>query len=37
MGDRGYDCLAQLIADGLHYPTAVSEVMPSVTVTAAQR
>ena len=29
MGDRGYDCLAQLIADGLHYPMAVSESRPA--------
>jgi lysophospholipase L1-like esterase len=37
MGDRGYECLARLIADGLHHPAAVSKVMPSVAVTAAQR
>jgi len=35
MGDRGYDCLAQLIADGLHYPMAVSEIAPGMAGTVA--
>jgi len=30
LGDRGYDCMAQLIADGLRHPMAVSEIAPPV-------
>jgi len=36
MGDRGYDCLAQLLADSLHSMVAPAEA-PSRAVTAAAR
>jgi acyl-CoA thioesterase-1 len=37
MGDRGYDCLAQLIAGGLRSVVAASEPAPVPAVTAAAR
>ncbi len=37
MGDRGYDCMAQLIADGLRHPMAVSEVTPAMAATVASQ
>lgn len=35
MGDRGYDCMAELMAAGLHSMTATAEAAPSPAVTAA--
>lgn len=37
MGDRGYDCLAHLIADGLHSTIALTETPPNPAVTATAR
>jgi lysophospholipase L1-like esterase len=37
MGDRGYDCMAQLIASGLRSVVATSDIAPAPAVTAAAR
>jgi lysophospholipase L1-like esterase len=37
MGDRGYDCIAQLIATGLHSLVAVTGAAPGSALTAAAR
>ncbi len=37
MGDRGYDCIAQLIANGLHSLIAVPNTAPGAAFTAAAR
>jgi len=37
MGDRGYDCMAQLIADSLHSMAAPAGASPEPSVTAATR
>ncbi len=35
MGDRGYDCVAQLVANGLHSLVTVTHATPGVALTAA--
>ncbi|GEO14255.1 SGNH/GDSL hydrolase family protein [Microvirga aerophila] len=37
MGDRGYDCMAELIADSLHSMVAAVDPTPSLAVSAARR
>lgn len=37
MGDRGYDCMAALIAGGLHSMTAAADAAANPAVTAAAR
>ncbi|QRM31226.1 SGNH/GDSL hydrolase family protein [Microvirga sp. VF16] len=37
MGDHGYDCMAQLIAEGLHSIAAPKGTTPNLAVTAAAR
>ncbi len=37
MGDRGYDCLAHLLANGFHSMMALTDTTPNLAVTAAAR